>query len=156
SLSRSEDLAQETFLEAWRDLGALREPASLRAWLCGIARNRTHSALRRDDREPLRESDPIEAAAQERTPEPAPRDKAISDEEQALLWRALQRVPETYREPLVLFYREQQSIEAVAQALCVSEDAAKQRLSRGRRLLQDQLQAFVEGALARSAPGTAF
>ena len=48
SLSRSEDLAQETFIEAWRQLASLREPGLLRAWLCGIARNRTHDALRRD------------------------------------------------------------------------------------------------------------
>jgi polyvinyl alcohol dehydrogenase (cytochrome) len=38
-LSRSEDLAQETFLTAWKQLGQLQEPAKLRAWLCGIARN---------------------------------------------------------------------------------------------------------------------
>jgi RNA polymerase sigma factor (sigma-70 family) len=156
SLSRSEDLAQEAFIEAWRELKALREPARLRAWLCGIARNRTNDALRRDGREPVREAEPIEVAAQAPAPEPAPLDQAISAEEQALLWRALARIPETYREPLVLFYREQQSIESVAQALSLSEDAAKQRLARGRRLLQDQMQVFVEGALARSAPSVAF
>lgn len=37
-LALSEDLAQETFVVAWRTLGRLREPGSLRAWLCGIAR----------------------------------------------------------------------------------------------------------------------
>lgn len=156
SLSRSEDLAQETFIEAWTRLKALREPASLRAWLCGIARNLTHGALRRDGREPAGAAEPIEVAAQLQAPEPAPLDQAISDEEQAILWRALQRVPENYREALVLFYREQQSVEAVALALSISEDAARQRLSRGRRLLQEQMLAFVEGALARSAPSPAF
>jgi hypothetical protein len=39
SLSQSEDLAQETFLAAWKQLADLREPHKLRAWLCGIARN---------------------------------------------------------------------------------------------------------------------
>src|SRR5262245_64898073 len=39
NLGASEDLAQETFLAAWRKLGELREPARLRAWLCGIVRN---------------------------------------------------------------------------------------------------------------------
>ncbi len=36
NLSRSEDLAQETFVTAWQRLGELREPSKLRAWLCGI------------------------------------------------------------------------------------------------------------------------
>jgi RNA polymerase sigma factor (sigma-70 family) len=40
SLGRSEDLAQETFITAWKRLRMLREPPKLRAWLCGIARNR--------------------------------------------------------------------------------------------------------------------
>src|SRR5262249_33590904 len=39
SLSQSEDLAQDTFVTAWKQLRDLREPAKLRAWLCGIARN---------------------------------------------------------------------------------------------------------------------
>jgi len=38
SLTESEDLAQETFLAAWRQLAELREPSKLRPWLCGIAR----------------------------------------------------------------------------------------------------------------------
>src|SRR5579872_6494080 len=39
SLSQSEDLAQETFVSAWKHLAELKEPCKLRAWLCGIARN---------------------------------------------------------------------------------------------------------------------
>ncbi|HXP63197.1 MAG TPA: sigma factor, partial [Dongiaceae bacterium] len=33
-VSRSEDLAQETFVSAWKQLAELREPAKLRPWLC--------------------------------------------------------------------------------------------------------------------------
>ncbi|TXH71995.1 MAG: RNA polymerase sigma factor [Lysobacteraceae bacterium] len=156
SLSHSEDLAQETFIEAWRNLKTLHEPTRLSAWLCSIARNRTGDALRRLGRQPLLQTESLDVATGVHTPEPAPLEQAISAEEQALLWRALARIPSTYREPLVLYYREQQSIEAVSHALSLSEDATKQRLSRGRRLLQEQMQAFVENALARSAPSTAF
>jgi hypothetical protein len=39
SLSRSEDLEQDVFVIAWRQFPDLREPAQLRPWLCGIARN---------------------------------------------------------------------------------------------------------------------
>jgi RNA polymerase sigma factor (sigma-70 family) len=39
SLGQSEDLAQETFITAWRQLRELRDPEKLRSWLCGIARN---------------------------------------------------------------------------------------------------------------------
>lgn len=156
SLGASEDLAQETFITAWKRLSHLRDRDRLRAWLCGIARNRINNLLRREGREPLRAAETLEAVHESASPEPLPHDHTISKEEEAILWRSLERIPEIYREPLVLFYREHQSIEAVAGALELSEDAVKQRLSRGRKLLQEQVLAFIEGALARTSPGKAF
>ena len=156
SLGQSEDLAQETFIIAWKRLGHLRERAKLRAWLCGIARNRINNFLRREGREPIRMAEPLESLPESPSPEALPADQTISNEEQAILWRSLERIPEVYREPLILFYREHQSIEAVARHLDLTEDAVKQRLSRGRKLLQEQVLAFVEGALERTNPGPAF
>lgn len=156
SLGTSEDLAQETFITAWRHLRHLRKRHKLRAWLCGIARNRINSSLRRDGREPVIAADQLDAVPESASPEPLPHDQAIGKEEEAILWRSLERIPEIYREPLVLFYREHQSIENVATALDLSEDAVKQRLSRGRKLLHEQVLAFVEGALERTNPGRAF
>jgi RNA polymerase sigma factor (sigma-70 family) len=156
SLGQSEDLAQETFITAWKRLGHLRERDKLRAWLCGIARNRINNFLRREGREPSHQAASIEEIPETHSPEPLPVERTISNEEQAILWRSLERIPEIYREPLVLFYREHQSIEAVAEKLELTEDAVKQRLSRGRKLLHEQVLAFVEGALARTNPGKVF
>jgi RNA polymerase sigma factor (sigma-70 family) len=156
SLGESEDLAQETFITAWKHLRHLREAAKLRAWLCGIARNRIHNFLRREGREPVRRAEEIDAEHESIGHEPIPADHAISKEEAQILWRSLERLPELYREPLILFYREGESVERVAIELELSEDAVKQRLSRGRKLLADEVTAFVEGALKLSAPGKAF
>jgi RNA polymerase sigma factor (sigma-70 family) len=156
SLGQSEDLAQETFITAWKHLGHLRERDKLRSWLCGIARNRINNFLRREGREPNHQAEPIEEVAETHSPEPLPVEHTITNEEQAILWRSLERIPELYREPLVLFYREHQSVEAVAEQLELTEDTVKQRLSRGRKLLQEQVLAFVEGALARTNPGKTF
>ena len=156
SLSRSEDLAQETFLAAWRQLAQLREPEKLRPWLCGIVRNLACDAVRRDGREPSHRAESLAEVAESSSPEPLPPDYTISHEEQAILWRAIEQIPETYREPLILFYREHQSIEVVARNLEVSEDAVKQRLSRGRKMLHEQMLAFVEDALERTSPGQVF
>jgi len=156
SLSQSEDLAQDTFVAAWKQLRDLREPEKLRAWLCGIARNLIHNSLRKQGREPSHRAEPLEEISAGQSPEPLPLETTISKEEAAILWRSLERIPETYREPLILFYREHQSIETVAANLDLTEDAVKQRLSRGRKLLQEQFLAFVEGALAQTNPGPAF
>lgn len=156
SLSQSEDLAQETFVTAWKQLADLREPEKLRSWLCRISRNLTYDAVRRHGREPTHKAGPLEEIQDSPAPEPLPSDYTVSQEEQAILWRSIERIPETYREPLVLYYREHQSIQNVAAALDLSEDAVKQRLSRGRKLLHEQVLAFVEGALAQTNPGKAF
>jgi len=156
NVSRSEDLAQETFVSAWKQLAELREPAKLRPWLCSIARSLISKEFRRQRREPDHAAESLEAVDEWVSPEPPPPDQVIGNEEKAILWRSLERIPEVYREPLVLFYREQQSIEAVAQDLGLSEDAVKQRLSRGRKLLQEQFLAFVAGALKQTSPGKAF
>ncbi len=134
NLGQSEDLAQETFITAWKHLRQLRERDKLRSWLCGIARNRINNFLRREGREPLHQAGPLDEASETHSPEPLPVEYTISNEEQAILWRSLERIPEIYREPLVLFYREHQSIEAVAEKLESTEDTVKQRLSRGRKI----------------------
>lgn len=154
SLSRSEDLAQEVFLTAWKELRQLREPEKLRSWLCGIARRLSANARRREGREPVCGAGELED--EHHATGPGPVEQTMSREEESILWRSLAEMPETYREPLILFYREGQSVERVAEALELTEDAAKQRLSRGRKLLQEQVALFVEGALRQSAPGRAF
>src|ERR1039458_1261178 len=156
SLSQSEDLAQESFITAWKQLADLREPEKLRSWLCRISRNLTYDALRQQGREPSHRAESLEEISESPAPGPLPLEHLISREEEAILWRSIERIPEIYREPLVLFYREHQSIESVAQNLELSQDAVKQRLSRGRKLLHEQVLAFVEGALENTNPGKTF
>jgi RNA polymerase sigma factor (sigma-70 family) len=156
SVARSEDIAQDVFIAAWKQLRQLREPAKLKSWLCGIARNLIHNSIRREGRQATTEAMPLEHAAEQDAASPTPSEQVISDEEQALVWGALEQIPDNYREPLVLFYRENQSIQQVANALDLSEDAVKQRLSRGRTMLKAQVAALVEGTLANTRPGRAF
>jgi RNA polymerase sigma factor (sigma-70 family) len=154
-LNGAEDLAQETFLTAWRRIGDLREPGNLRPWLCGIARNLAASAARRSWR---RGGEPqsLEAVADPASAADDPARATAGREEEALLWRTLSELPDSYREPLVLFYREHQSVSEVAAQLGLSEDATRQRLSRGRALLREEMMAFVESTLTRTRPGVAF
>jgi len=156
SLSLSEDLAQETFFAAWKQLSELREPARLRSWLCGITRFLVGKEFRRQGREPLHVAAALDAVQEPPSLEASPSMQAVSREEEAILWRALQRIPDTYREPLILFYREEKSVERVAAELELTEDAVRQRLSRGRKLLQEEVVAFVEGTLSRTAPDQRF
>src|SRR5690349_15440635 len=79
-VSQSEDLAQEAFVEAWRQLRNLREPDKLRSWLCGILRFKVSHLRRSDRREPVREADSIDSAAEVATTDEPASDVAIQKE----------------------------------------------------------------------------
>jgi RNA polymerase sigma factor (sigma-70 family) len=155
NLAASEDLAQDTFVTAWRQLGDLREPGKLRAWLCGITRTLAANTRRRDGRRGGAPAS-LDAVAEPVAAEDDALAQVVSREQEALLWRTISTLPESYREPLVLFYREGQSIATVASQLELTEDAVKQRLSRGRALVRDDMASFVESTLTRSRPTRAF
>ncbi len=150
----SEDVAQDTFLTAWRQLGELREPGKLRAWLCAIARNLARKAARRRGREVPVSEESIEARGE--LAASSPLDDAMAAESERIVWESLRRVPATYREALVLYYREGQSLREVATALGIGEDAAAQRLSRGRKQLESQVASVVETTLTASRPKKGF
>jgi RNA polymerase sigma factor (sigma-70 family) len=96
SLSQSEDLAQETFVTAWKQLANLREPEKLRAWLCRIFRNLMYDALLSEGREPVHKAKSLEDIEEAPASDPLPSDSTISREEEAILWRLIERIPEIY------------------------------------------------------------
>lgn len=143
----AEDVAQDTFLAAWRDLATLREPASVRPWLCRIARNLAHKARRSRAHEQLGEGLP--AATRELATTRTPFDAMHDAQVERAVGEALAAVPEPYREALVLFYFEQRSAKSVSAALGVSEDVVHKRVSRGRQYLAADLDDLAETALRR-------
>lgn len=154
SVEQSEDLAQEAFVAAWRALGDLRELEKFPSWVCGIARNLARKALRRRERNTLDQSQALSAEPIAATEDAS--DRLDRQETEEIVWETLESIPETYREPLVMFYREDGSIRSIAEALDISEDSAKQRLSRGRQMLKAKVAALVESTLEQTRPGTGF
>jgi zinc protease len=156
NVARSEDLAQESFLTAWKQLATLRDPTHLRAWLCGIARNLINNSCRKETRQPLHGAETLDFAHDTASRDCPPSDQAMNREEQAIVWRMLEEIPEPYRETLILFYREEKSVESVARQLDLSQDAVKQRLTRGREMVRMRSAELIEGVLAKTKPGRAF
>jgi RNA polymerase sigma factor (sigma-70 family) len=147
----SEDAAQEAFLTAWRKIGELRDPDRLRPWLAQISRNAALAHLRK-----RRGEEPLDKTAEFIDAARRPDEAAATEEEAELVRGALEKLPELYRLPLILFYREGQSVRVVAETLGISEDAVKQRLARGRELLRDRIENVVERVLKRTAPSAMF
>jgi RNA polymerase sigma factor (sigma-70 family) len=151
-LHRSEDVAQETFISAWKSLSGLRDASKLAGWLCQIARRRLADSSRKTSEKEIPFSQAF-AAGQEPA---APADEALKAEECEMLWRTLSRIPQPYRETLVLFYRQEQSTAQVAAAMDTTEASVRQRLTRGRQMLRDEVAAMLERDIARSSPTSHF
>ncbi len=158
-LQKSEDIAQETFLTAWNKLGDLQEPEKIGAWLCAIARSLCKKGFLRNRRDPLHAAAPIDSNGVEPAEiSPLPEEMGYEKrrEQADWAWAAIAGIPEQYREPMVLYYREGHSVREVAETLELTETCVKTRLHRGREYLKQELELLGASARAATRPDTAF
>lgn len=133
--SRAEDMAQEAFLRAFRNLGSWRQESAFSTWLFSLATNLYCSELRRIPPqslpfdEVLEPQDPhfLDAALERRNRE-------------AVIHKAVQTLPPKYREVLILYYFHEMDVPATASSLNLPEGTVKARLFRGRDMLRGKLQ----------------
>lgn len=123
----ADDLVQEVFLTAMRQLGKLREPEKFGGWLAAIARNRSNDFLRRTSR------------ATDLPEEISVRETASSDAEAAAALRAIRELPEAYRETLMLRLVEGMTGPEIAERTGLTADSVRVNLHRGMKLLREKL-----------------
>jgi RNA polymerase sigma-70 factor, ECF subfamily len=135
------DLAQETFLRAWRSIGGFRGACSFRFWLFRIAVNLTASELKRRGRVApwSGDADHAEPTAQSAS------DELEAQAERHDLHSALTILPDADRELVQLLYRDQLSYEEIALATGMPLGTVKVRLFRARQRLRAHLEELWEG-----------
>lgn len=148
----SEELAQETFLIAWKNLRQLRDLSGFRPWLCTIARNMLNNYYRKRKTVPLESADIADLSDQS----PTPFDRLVTQEEHVMLEQALLQIPAEYREPLVMYYRQEKSVRQVAVGLGLNESTVQTRLHRARQMLREEIAARLERTIERTAPNDTF
>jgi len=127
----AEDLVQEAFLDAYRSLRQLRSSDSAFAWLVSILRRRRVKWLKGQARTPTVSLPTVDLAAD--IPE------APSSIDQEDLARALNRLPDEFREPLILFYFEDLKYREIAEALEAPIGTVMSRLARAKAMLRTAL-----------------
>jgi RNA polymerase sigma-70 factor (ECF subfamily) len=131
----AEDLAQETFLKAFRGLAAYDPNRKFSSWLFRIAHNTALDALRRARTR-------VAAAAElEEVPVPPPPDPVEAAALGQALEAALARLRPEFRTAIVLRYQEGCSYEDIAGAMGIPEGTAKTFVHRARRQMAELLQA---------------
>ena len=155
-IDESEELAQQVFINAWKNLYQLNDHSKFKAWLVSITKNIIKDSLKKNNRSIESKSASINDLKQIPGKGAGPVDNLISKEQQSVVDNALRSLPEIYREPIVLFYRQGDSVKEVAEVLQLTEDTVRTRLYRARKLLKERMDLMVEQTLEKTAPGKIF
>jgi RNA polymerase sigma-70 factor (ECF subfamily) len=146
--STAEDLVQETYLKGLQAFVTLRDPDRVRPWLFQILSRLVIDRRRTSGREvPLESPEDLDRFSlydRIADEDPLPYSDRLHDDFLAQfrdedVRRALVRVPETYRVPLVLVYVEGLSYRELAQVLGCPIGTVMSRLHRGRKVLEREL-----------------
>ena len=124
-----DDAVQETLLLVYRRIGTLRAVTSFSAWLFAVARRACYRLLRMSAGIP---DEPIDTA-EARWAHLAPEDIRID------LSRAIQSLPDHYREVIMLRDIEEFSIDEIAAALGLTRESVKARIHRARIMIREYL-----------------
>lgn len=123
----AEDLVQDVFMSAMRQLRVLRTAAAFKGWLAAIARNRAIDYFR--DAKPLSEID-----------EKTERTLGVAATQEAFeILELIKRLPEAYRETLILRLVEGMTGPEIAARTGLTPDSVRVNLCRGMKMLRELL-----------------
>jgi RNA polymerase sigma-70 factor, ECF subfamily len=135
-----DDLVQEVFLSALRQLHSLRDLSRFGAWLGAITRNRANDYFRK-------------AIPHEKVTEPVSESQAESkttndaaEQEAAVILAVVRGLPESYREPLILRLVEGMTGPEIAARTGLTHGSVRVNLCRGMELLREKLAETARGA----------
>jgi RNA polymerase sigma-70 factor (ECF subfamily) len=123
----ADDVTQNVFITAWKRLDSLRDPAAFAGWIARVARNAAEDHRRRG-----RESIALDTSY-------AARERQADAAEAAQALEAIRRLPEAYRETLVLRLVEGMTGAEIAERTGLTEGSVRVNLHRGMQLLREAL-----------------
>ncbi len=136
----AEEIAQDTFLQAYKNLTTLRDPNQFAGWLYVIANRlclkwiqRNKSAMQSLEDTSMGE---IEKSSYTRYIS-GQRETEATERRYAIVKRLLQRLPESERTVVTLYYLGEMTAKEISKFLGVSVNTIKSRLRRARERLKD-------------------
>ena len=136
--SRAEDMAQEAFLRAFRNLAQWRQEAAFSTWLFALATNLYCSELRRIPPVTL----PFDEVYEPADPRDLDADHTQRSQS-AAIQKAVQTLPPKYRDVLTLYYFHEMDVPTTARSLRIPEGTVKAHLFRAREVLRSKLKSFA-------------
>lgn len=133
----AEEILQEVFIKAWKNINAFDEGLSFSSWMYRIAHNQTVSTFRKISSRGLDKQDSLDDHVFHL------KDKSLGAhelveriEDSERVKKALLRMPQKYRDIIVLYYFEDLSYKEIADVLKRSEGSVATQLHRAKKKLQ--------------------
>lgn len=137
----AEDLTQDCFVSALKNIHTLKEPAKAKKWLTAIAANHGKDYLKKKKPALLApEHEFIFDIQEEENASVLPEESAVLNERSEEIREIVNSVSEDKRLCLVLFYQHEMSITEIAEELEISEAAVKSRLFRAREDIREEVE----------------
>jgi RNA polymerase sigma-70 factor (ECF subfamily) len=136
----AEDLVQETLLKAYKAIHTFQRESNPKAWLFSILKNTYINAYRRKKKQPAELDVDTTAVYSEETDLRKEIFDALLDDE---VTRAIYRLRDTYRIPLLLSDLEGFSYEEIAEILNLPMGTIRSRLFRARKILREHLKKYA-------------
>ncbi len=137
--ARAEDVVQEVYLQAWKSFGRFETGTNCRAWLYKILFHCVNHHRRKWFRFPLLKE--AEEFLETNLTYEAPIPEHLTDEE---MLRALDAIPADFRAVVLLVDVEEFPYKEAADILAIPIGTVMSRLSRGRKLLREQLASVAQ------------
>lgn len=131
----AKDLVQETCYKALKNMDSLDENSNVKAWLFTIMRNLWINQRKRSQISPVQLDETIEDVCDEWNINPE--ELLINNEMRQILMKALNELPDAYREILVLRYFEDFSYSEISKILNCPLGTVMSRLNRAREKLKE-------------------
>jgi RNA polymerase sigma-70 factor (ECF subfamily) len=135
----AEDLTQETFLVACRQIHRLEDAAAFRGWILQIARTVHLDSVKKRSRK--KRGKPGGAGEIENVPDgsPSPGDRMEQIEQRQAVLMALRELPEDYQRPLSLRYLAGSDYDTISRQLGLTNGSLRGLLYRGLEMLREKL-----------------
>lgn len=152
----AEDVAQESFIKAYRALPQFRGDSAFYTWLYRIAINTAKNALAARDRNPvmaqieLQDSDDGPDLVNRLKDPDTPEGLALTEEIRGTVNAAIDALPEDLRTAIVLRELEGLSYEEIAAAMDCPVGTVRSRIFRAREAIDRRLREVFEGGLGRA------
>ena len=133
---RSEDITQEIFIRIYRSLSKFRGDSSIYTWIYRISINTIRTYAKKD----RTIADTLSVDHMEDIPDDAwDEEKLVEGLQNSSVISLIQRLPDKYKEVLVLYYYQDLKVEDICSVLNEPSGTIKSKLHRGRNMLKDMM-----------------